>query len=393
MNRRTVALALLVLVVAAGEASAHGRSVSHSRWRLGPNGGEVDLRLAERDVARRGIARPGEYAVARLVLYAGEAACTPGPVEPRRAPAGWLAYRWAVTCPEAERLDLDNGLFMEAAGARLHFARVELGDGVLVERVFGPTDRRLPIRGAAEAAQPAAPLGLWRFVTLGIEHILSGWDHLAFLIGLLVLAGTLRDVVVLASGFTIGHSVTLALSVLGLARPAGPAVEAVIGFSILLIAVENVWQVGGRGRAIPIALAAAMLALAVAAALGVGTVSVLTLIGLALFAVCHFGLLARAVRPARVRGLVASGFGLVHGFGFAGILHEMALPPEALVPALLGFNVGVEIGQLLVIVVLWPPVAVLARSVQRPTGQLVMQGTSAALAGLGAFWFVGRLLG
>jgi hypothetical protein len=378
-----------LLALAAADAGAHGRSVSHSRWWLTPGGGRVEVRLTARDAAQRGLRDPGAYAAERLVLRVDGVACEVSPPEILAAPAEWLAFDWSLVCPSGAAVALENRLFDEGTGARLHFARFELADGTRVERMFGPGDVRADVVEADAPAEQPAP-GFTRFVWLGVEHILSGWDHLAFLLGLLILAGGLRDVLVLATGFTLGHSVTLAVSVLGIARPHQAAVEALIGFSILLVAAENVWQLGRRGPAVPALLIVALLGLAAAHA---GVARPLSLVGLALFAACHFALLARAARPARVRALVATGFGLVHGFGFAGILHELALPRPALLPALLGFNVGVEIGQLMVIVLLWPAFRLLGRALPGAGERRLAEFTSAGLAAVGTFWFVGRLFG
>jgi hypothetical protein len=117
------------------------------------------------------------------------------------------------------------------------------------------------------------------------------------------------------------------------------------------------------------------------------------LAGLALFSACHFGLLARVERPARLRAAVAFAFGLIHGFGFAGVLAEMALPAERLVPALLGFNVGVELGQLAIVAVAWPVLALLARVADGRPHRWIAELGSAAVCGLGLFWFLTRAFG
>ena len=101
--------------------------------------------------------------------------------------------------------------------------------------------------------------------------------------------------------------------------------------------------------------------MALLAALGVGGMGALTLAGMTLFTLCYFGLLGRAERPARLRVAIAFAFGLVHGFGFAGVLVEISLPTGRLVPALLGFNLGVEVGQLVLVAALWPVLRDLAR--------------------------------
>ncbi len=127
-----------------------------------------------------------------------------------------------------------------------------------------------------------------------------------------------------------------------------------------------------------------------AAAFGVGVLSTLTCLGVALFTLCHFELLARSSRPARLRVAIAFAFGLVHGFGFAGVLDELALPRERLLPALFGFNVGVELGQLAIVALAWPLLRALARA---RVGPLASELASAAVCGLGAFWFVTRAFG
>ena len=187
------------------------------------------------------------------------------------------------------------------------------------------------------------------YVWLGIVHIATGWDHLAFVFALLLLARRLGEVAALVTSFTAAHSVTLALAVLGTVRPDGAAVEALIGYSIALVAAENAWLLSGRGAAVPVAVAVATSGLASLALFGVGAVAPLVYAGLALFAACHFALLARVERPARLRAAVAFVFGLVHGFGFAGVLAELELPTERLASALFGFNLGVELGQLAVV--------------------------------------------
>lgn len=381
--------ACLVLLVA-GEAGAHGRSVSHSVWWMEPTGARVEARVAARDIAFRGIGDVPAYVTTHLRLAAGGRPCVAGTAHEMPSAPGWMRFAWHVECPAAPDR-LDNDLFLDGPSARLHFARVERREGTAIQRVFGPQDVALPLPRIGDE-RDTGDIGhsLGRYVALGIEHIVTGWDHLAFLAGLLVLAAGMRDVLVLATGFTVAHSVTLALSVLGLVRPSGPAVEALIGFSILLVAVENVWLAAGRGRLVPGAMLAGLGVLAVLRIGGHGALTLTTVSGLLLFTAAHFGLLAIGRRPERLRAAVAFGFGLMHGFGFAGILQEVALPPDVVVPALFGFNMGVELGQLGAILVAWPVLILLRRMAgERP----VTEAASAALAGLGAFWFVGRAFG
>ena len=123
---------------------------------------------------------------------------------------------------------------------------------------------------------------------------------------------------------------------------------------------------------------------------GVGAIPPLTLFGLALFSGCYFGLVDRVERPARLRAAIAFCFGLVHGFGFAGVLTEIALPQGRLLPALLGFNVGVEVGQLAIVAVVWPLLWSIARLADGRLHRLVMELGTAAVCAMGLFWMVER---
>jgi len=385
---RRIVLAILVVGCAAARVDAHGRSVSHSRWLIDGTTATVEVRIAQRDLAVRGVQDPGSYATARLLLGSGGTVCRADTVRTLPSADGWLTLVWSVAC-DGPPDRIDNHLFVDGMGARLHFARISRAPGSTVERVFGPSDVSMPLSTTEVETEAPAP-GIGRYLALGVEHIVTGWDHLAFLAGLLVLAATLRDVFVLATGFTIAHSVTLALSVLGVARPDAAGVEALIGFSILLVAVENVWMVAGHGRAIPAVTLAALGTLMTVRFIGHGGITETTLLGLVVFTAAHFGLLTIGRRPDRLRAAVAFGFGLIHGFGFAGILHDAALPQAALLPALLGFNVGVEVGQLGAIVIAWP----VLRAARGVAGtRIVVETVSAALAGLGTLWFVGRAFG
>ncbi|MEE8581820.1 MAG: HupE/UreJ family protein, partial [Myxococcota bacterium] len=231
------------------------------------------------------------------------------------------------------------------------------------------------------------------YLALGMGHILSGWDHLAFVLALLLLARSLGEVAQLVTGFTLAHSVTLALAVLGWVRPAEGAVEAVIAFSVALVAAENVWIVSRGDRRLLAGVVGGLLLLTALAVAGVGALPLLCLIGLTLFSLCHFALLSRVRRPARQRAALSFAFGLVHGFGFAGILSEMTLPTERLAPALFGFNVGVELGQLAVVAVVWPALRALARAEDPRWHRAVTEFGSAAICGLGVFWLVTRTFG
>lgn len=410
MSRLRATLFCVVLAlawIAPDPALAHGRSLSYSSWTITRDGALVRVRIPRLELTRLAmdpVLQPGTQ-MGVVALLANEVRLSshgepcPPSVDPALVPAaeGWVAYEWVVRCPAPGEPVIESTLLLDVAPTHLHFARAQLPDGSVRESVLSATATSWalgPLDGAASDAAPhAAGMDLRGYVALGIEHIVTGYDHIAFVLALLLVAASLREVAGLVTGFTIAHSLTLALATLGLLHPKPHAVEALIGFSIALVASENAWLLGGRPRALPWAIGAALVLLAVASLAGFGEVAAPTLVGLALFSVCHFAMLDRARRPARLRAAVAFAFGLVHGFGFAGVLAEMDLPRERLVPALFGFNVGVELGQLAVVALVWPLLAWLARARDRRWYAWIAEGGSAVICGLGLYWFTTRLFG
>jgi hypothetical protein len=195
-------------------------------------------------------------------------------------------------------------------------------------RLYGSADDR---RGVGEIASA--------YGILGVEHILSGFDHLLFVLALLFLVGFNRRLVWTITAFTVAHSVTLALSALGLLTLRPLPVEATIALSIALVASE---ALGGQQS------------------------------------------LAR-----RWPALVAFTFGLVHGLGFAGALKEIGLPQNHLPVALLTFNAGVEVGQLLVVALSYAAYRAFARVPMLPTARTPALYAIGALA---VYWSIGRIV-
>jgi hypothetical protein len=397
---RSAAVGGLILFLVAAPAAGHERTVSFSSWKIDGRNAHITARLTPLDVSRlpwaQGLDGPeldrrlGAYLAESLGLRAGGEPCPLAQPPARLATApDRIAFEWEVVCPPSGALEVHSALLRDVATGHLHFARVHQDGGPLRERVL--TDAAASWRLAAAETAPAATLP--GYLMLGVEHILTGYDHLVFLIGLLLLGGTLRDLVRVVTGFTVAHSVTLALAVFGIVRPAQAPIEALIGLSIALIAAENLWLAAGRPTAVRWCISGALLCAAVWAWVGPGTVPATTLAGLAFFTASYFTLLARVERPAPLRAAVAFLFGLVHGFGFAGVLLEAELPSRHLAVALFGFNAGVELGQVAAVLMLWP----LLRLTQRiGNGRLhlgVIEYGSAAILAVGVFWFVIRSYG
>jgi len=384
-------------------AAAHDRTTSYSTWQIDGTRARVVVRLSALDVSRFPWAAVGErnavegrladYLANHLQLLAGDTPCAlrEGP-RPLSTSPGRLAYEWSVDCRQTGKLVIRSTLFADVASAHLHFARVAQ-NGVTVERVLSAREPAWPLEDASASQNDGtAGTSFPAYVRIGIEHILSGYDHLAFLLALLLIGGSLREIAKVVTGFTVAHSITLGLAVLGYVRPEQAPVEALIGLSIALVAAENVWLLGARATAVPRLIAGALAVLALVAATGHGRVPALTLAGLALFSLCYFDLLGRATAAASLRWAIAFIFGLVHGFGFATVLVEAGLPTERLVQALFGFNIGVELGQLMVVAFIWPLLRFVITRGEAWRFVILNYGSAAALA-VGVFWFVTRAFG
>jgi HupE / UreJ protein len=222
-------------------------------------------------------------------------------------------------------------------------------------------------------------------------HIFTGIDHMSFMLGLVLISRRVRDLLFVVTGFTIGHSLTLGLAVTGILRPDAQYIDALVALTIALIGAENIGDSTHHPLPVALGLGGLLLVMAVFKALGAAISLPMTLlIGGAIFSACYLLLTGQMRDAGRVRLLVTLVFGLIHGFGFASNLLEMRLPANRLAELLVGFNVGVEIGQVTVVL----GAVLLARwfvrmrlSMPRP---LFTDLAASFLVGEGLFWFLGR---
>jgi hypothetical protein len=309
---------------------------------------------------------------------------------------GYVRVEWGFECPADTTLEIENRAFFEIAPSHVHFARIKAADSPPIEYLFTDARRIRTVPLGSEEEQErahSAGTGFRDFVWLGVEHIAGGFDHLAFLLSLILLASRVREVALLVTGFTLGHSLTLSLAVLGFAKPNVPVIEALIGFTIALVAAENIGVTTNSNRVLAGITGAGLCVLAMMSGFaGVG-LPVATLVGLALFSTCYLSLSDTPRITLRLRPATTVLFGLVHGFGFANVLIELGIPRNRLLVGLFGFNVGVEIGQLVIVCALALLGGVLLNRLVRFDRRLLNDALSAALCGLGLYWFVTRAFG
>jgi len=305
--------------------------------------GELRQRNAEIDA----------YALARLALSSDGQACplaiTDHQVD-RHSDGGYVVLGLHARCPSRiDALGVDYGLLFDIDAQHRGLLKLETASSTVVSAVFSETRRRQSF-----ALQQPSTFGQFRaYVADGIGHIAAGFDHLLFLVALLLPAVLVRNgrrwepvasfpracrsVAGTVTAFTVAHSITLSLATLSLVSLPSRLVESLIALSVLLTALDNVWP----------------------------------------------------ILPRR-RWQVAFAFGLLHGFGFASVLADLQLPPSALALSLFGFNVGVEIGQLVLVLLLVPLVYWVRDTRAYP--RLGVICASAVIALLSSGWLIERSL-
>ena len=288
----------------------------------------------------------GEY---RLSLHARlPRECSGSPSRGTLA-GGAFVEQWQASCPGGlvgREIAIDG---LSATRTDV-LARFERADGTTQTVRLTPEQTSFVVQAAPSALDVSQT-----YFVLGVEHILLGVDHLLFVLGLLFLVDGWRQLVGTVTAFTVAHSITLAGATLGWVHAPQAPIEATIALSVMFVAAEILHRAQGRG-------------------------------GLA----------------ASAPWLVAFVFGLLHGFGFSGALREVGLPEQDIPLALLFFNVGVEIGQLLFIAAVLLVLSVLTRLLRRPgriergpwrAEAMIRVPIAYAIGSIAAFWTVQRVVG
>ena len=293
--------------------------------------GELLKRAADGDRAQA--ENVGEALRQHVRIRVEGESCRAGRIVIRGAAAGEpkVMLDYTLRCPSAPgALDLEED-WTDLFGPHYRTIVTIATPGGSGEYVLGEQSHRASVYFGAPA-----PSGLVGFIRLGFEHILTGYDHLLFLLALLIGAKSFWRVLGIVTAFTLAHSITLSLAVLGLVHAPPSLVEPLIAASIVWVAVGN---------------------------------------------------LLGQDRPWD-RIAVTFAFGLVHGLGFADALTKLALSGWPLVHALVGFNVGVELGQAAAIAVALPVLLYIGSLARAP---VMIRSASAAVAAIGTYWFLERV--
>jgi hypothetical protein len=386
--------ASLLCVSAAG---AHTRSQSHSVWEI--KGAEVDLvmTIPAAEAARLSTDQnaPSDddlktYLAGRVYpLAAGRRCEVVPPIQTLSAAAGFRKFDFTFRCATPHDLQIHSGAFFDRISSHTNFAQVQNAlTGEFTEQLITVEHQTVDVTGGEGSRLKSAHF--IEFIRLGMMHIFTGVDHMSFLLGLVLISRRLRDLVFVVTGFTIGHSLTLALAVTGVLRPHAEYIDALVALTIALIGAENIVVQTHKPGLVALTVGGSMACMALVQWLGFGGLPSLLLLGAGLFTANYLMISGRLRDAGRLRILITLVFGLIHGFGFAADLLELQLPPERLAELLVGFNVGVEIGQLILVVGATLLVGMMAKYKLALPRPLVVDVASSFLVGLGVFWFVSR---
>lgn len=359
---RRIVLALAVLAGLALPVAAHPLDVGYVRIEQKGSTLAVDVDIELAAAATALAIDEAQLDPAGLSAHAqalAEATFERAPITTDAGPCAWSPASTSLT---ARTVRVSAIATCPGGGVRrwtfpmIKEARISPTFELLVKEILPDTERLTLVDRYQPSlelgAASSASYGFAEFLWSGVEHIGAapnqwhddaGWklpdglDHILFLLALLLAGGTVLQLVGIASGFTVGHSVTLALAALGVARPPSSVIEPLIALSIAFVAVEaltGLWK--------------------------------------------------------QHRWKIAMGFGLIHGFGFANALAGLDLSTGQMVKALVGFNLGVEMGQLILMLALVPLVFMAYRSAFAK--RYVIKGLAGLIFIAGMYWFVERVL-
>ena len=392
-------LAALALILFAAPAFAHTKSETHSVWRV--VGQTVHVTFSVPDIEAKRLAGPdgadpsdtrlGAYLAARLSVLNDKTPCPrAGPVQATAAAPGFRRFELTFRCPSAIAMKLHSDAFFDLVPSHVTFAQVITSNGDFVEQLITKDERTLDASATQGRLQNA---GFLEFVKMGMMHIFTGIDHISFILGFIIIARNLRDLLFVVTGFTIGHSLTLALAVTGIIRPHPEYIDALIGLTIAVVGAENIAVASGRPAVVGLSIVGLLCLMAVANLLGFGGLPVLLLVGAGIFASNYLMLSGHLKDAARIRLVVTLIFGLIHGFGFAANLLDERLPKGRLAELIFGFNLGVELGQMAVVLTVVGLVYLLSRMRLTLPRPLVIDVVSAGLVAFGLLLFTARSYG
>ena len=248
-------------------------------------------------------------------------------------------------CPSNKEIKIINNALFNLVQSHIHIARIYIDNNLYTEKALFFNDQSIDLN--EEKENNSFSNSFYKFFSLGLDHILSGYDHLLFILGLLLLVTNLKRLLLVITGFTIGHSLTLSLSVINIIQVKSSLVEALIGYTIMFVGLEYLYKENNDHRVSMIFIMTLSLLLLIFGNLINPNFPYFLILGILLFSLGYFYLLKNLNSENNLLSIITIIFGLIHGFGFGGFLLGSKISSENIFSGLLGFNLGVEVGQII----------------------------------------------
>ena len=253
-------------------------------------------------------------------------------------------------CPSNKEIKIINNALFNLVQSHIHIARIYIDNNLYTEKALFFNDQSIDLN--EEKENNSFSNSFYKFFSLGLDHILSGYDHLLFILGLLLLVTNLKRLLLVITGFTIGHSLTLSLSVINIIQVKSSLVEALIGYTIMFVGLEYLYKENNDHRVSLIFITTLSLLLLIFGNLINPNFPYFLILGILLFSLGYFYLLKNLNSENNLLSIITIIFGLIHGFGFGGFLLGSKISSENIFSGLLGFNLGVEVGQIIFVLLI-----------------------------------------
>ena len=253
-------------------------------------------------------------------------------------------------CPSNKEIKIINNALFNLVQSHIHIARIYIDNKLYTEKALFFNDQSIDLN--EEKENNSFSNSFYKFFSLGLDHILSGYDHLLFILGLLLLVTNLKRLLLVITGFTIGHSLTLSLSVINIIQVKSSLVEALIGYTIMFVGLEYLYKENNDHRVSMIFITTLSLLLLIFGNLINPNFPYFLISGILLFSLGYFYLLKNLNSENNLLSIITIIFGLIHGFGFGGFLLGSKISSENIFSGLLGFNLGVEVGQIIFVLLI-----------------------------------------
>jgi len=296
---------------------------------------------------------------------------------------------WTLSCNQMLE-EIKTNIFFDRDPTHSHIARYIYDSNLSTEKLFTTQTKTWNLKDIYSSKESSVNSSFKEYVLLGIKHISTGYDHLAFLFGLLLLNQRLKRLVLAITGFTLGHSLTLSLAVLDLVRPVNSFIEALIGFSIALLGLEFLIRHSKSNSTYVKNISYFLFLFLLLYFIFSGGSNSLGLVGLFIFSFCYLTLVSKNL-SSFFSLFIASIFGLIHGFGFGGFLFEVGFSEDNILKTLFGFNLGVEIGQLMAMSLFILIIFGISK-LDIKNKEYINPLLATFLVTLGTYWFVYRVI-